>query len=46
MNAVIHNMLWVTGHFHLTVATSMALTFFGIAYWLIPVVSGRKFTRK
>ncbi|PYI57083.1 b(o/a)3-type cytochrome-c oxidase subunit 1 [Paenibacillus flagellatus] len=44
MNAVVHNTLWVTGHFHLTVATSVALTFFGIAYWLIPVVTGRTLT--
>lgn len=44
MNAVVHNTLWVTGHFHLTVATSVALTFFGIVYWLIPAVTGRKLT--
>jgi cytochrome c oxidase subunit I len=44
MNAVVHNTLWVTGHFHLTAATSVALTFFGIAYWLIPAVSGRQLT--
>ncbi|MBP1990785.1 b(o/a)3-type cytochrome-c oxidase subunit 1 [Paenibacillus eucommiae] len=46
MNAVVHNTLWVTGHFHLTVATSVALTFFGIAYWLIPVVTGRTLTAR
>ena len=46
MNALIHNTLWVTGHFHLTVATTVALTFFGIAYWLIPSVTGRKLTAK
>lgn len=45
MNAVVHNTLWVTGHFHLTVATSVALTFFGIAYWLIPVITGRTLTK-
>lgn len=44
MNAVVHNTLWVTGHFHLTVATSVALTFFGITYWLIPAVTGRVLT--
>jgi len=44
MNAVVHNTLWVTGHFHLTVATSVALTFFGIVYWLIPVVTNRVLT--
>ncbi|KIL36107.1 cytochrome C [Cohnella kolymensis] len=46
MNAVVHNTLWVTGHFHLTVATSVALTFFGIIYWLIPTVTGRVLTPK
>ena len=46
LNAVIHNTLWVTGHFHLTVATSVALTFFGITYWLIPHVTGRTLTKK
>lgn len=44
MDAVVHNTLWVTGHFHLTVATSVALTFFGISYWLIPSVLGRQLT--
>lgn len=44
MNEVVHNTLWVTGHFHLTVATSVALTFFGITYWLIPAVMGRVLT--
>ncbi|CAH0121329.1 Cytochrome c oxidase subunit 1 [Paenibacillus sp. CECT 9249] len=46
MNAVVHNTMFVTGHFHLTVATSVALTFFGIIYWLIPVVTGRTLTPK
>ncbi|MFC5703893.1 cbb3-type cytochrome c oxidase subunit I [Cohnella faecalis] len=46
MNQVVHNTLWVTGHFHLTVATSVALTFFGITYWLIPVVTNRVLTPK
>lgn len=46
MNQVIHNTIWVTGHFHLTAATSVILTFFGIAYWLIPSITGRKLTAK
>lgn len=46
MNQVIHNTLWVTGHFHLTVATSVALTFFGVTYWLIPHITGRVLTRE
>ena len=36
MNQIIHNTIWVTGHFHLTLATTVVLTFFGAAYWLIP----------
>lgn len=44
MNAVIHNTLWVVGHFHLTVGSTVVLTFFGISYWLIPHLTGRKFT--
>ncbi|MDQ0339559.1 cytochrome c oxidase subunit 1 [Caldalkalibacillus uzonensis] len=44
MNAVVHNTLWVVGHFHLTVGTTVLLTFFGISYWLIPVLTGRRLT--
>jgi cytochrome c oxidase subunit 1 len=46
LNQVVHNTLWVTGHFHLTVASSVALTFFGIGYWLVPHLTGRKLTEK
>ncbi|ASS74126.1 cytochrome C [Tumebacillus algifaecis] len=45
MNAVVHNTIWVVGHFHLTVATSVVLTFFGISYWLVPALTGRKLTK-
>lgn len=45
LNQVIHNTWWVTGHFHLTFATSVVLTFFAITYWLIPVLTGRMFTK-
>ena len=44
MNAVVHNTLWVTGHFHLTVATTVALTFFSMTYWLVPSLLGRTLT--
>jgi len=46
MNALIHNTIWVTGHFHLTVATTVILTFFGITYWLVPHLTGRRLTPK
>ncbi|WP_342432077.1 b(o/a)3-type cytochrome-c oxidase subunit 1 [Neobacillus sp. FSL H8-0543] len=45
MNQVIHNTIWVTGHFHLTAATSVVLTFFGISFWLVPHLTGRKLTK-
>ncbi|MFX3622769.1 MAG: b(o/a)3-type cytochrome-c oxidase subunit 1 [Ectobacillus sp.] len=46
LNQVVHNTIWVTGHFHLTLATSVVLTFFGIAYWLIPHLTGRVLTKE
>jgi cytochrome c oxidase subunit 1 len=46
MNQVIHNTMWVVGHFHLTVATTAVLTFFGICYWLIPYLAKRQLTPK
>ncbi|WP_442594417.1 b(o/a)3-type cytochrome-c oxidase subunit 1 [Neobacillus sp. D3-1R] len=45
MDQVVHNTIWVTGHFHLTVATSVVLTFFGVSYWLIPHLTGRVLTK-
>ncbi|SDZ12962.1 cytochrome c oxidase subunit 1 [Evansella caseinilytica] len=45
LNSVVHNTLWVVGHFHLTVGTTVLLTFFGMSYWLIPVLTGRRFTK-
>lgn len=45
LNQVVHNTLWVTGHFHLTVASSVALTFFGASYMLVPILTGRKLTK-
>lgn len=45
MDEVVHNTMWVTGHFHLTLATSVILTFFGISYWLVPHLTGRKLTK-
>lgn len=45
MNQVVHNTIWVTGHFHLTIATAVILTYFGISYWLIPHLTGRTLTK-
>jgi cytochrome c oxidase subunit 1 len=46
MNQIVHNSIWVTGHLHLTVGTSVVLTFFGISYWLIPVLTKRIMTSR
>ncbi|WP_226581886.1 b(o/a)3-type cytochrome-c oxidase subunit 1 [Halobacillus litoralis] len=45
MNEVIHNTLWVVGHFHITVGTPVAMTFFGLTFWLVPYLTGRVFTK-
>ncbi|WP_240376975.1 cbb3-type cytochrome c oxidase subunit I [Bacillus piscicola] len=46
LNQVIHNTMWVVGHFHITVGVSVVLTFFGICYWLVPYLSKRTLTKK
>lgn len=46
LNQVVHNTMWVVGHFHLTVGTTAVLTFFGISYWLVPYLSNRVLTPK
>ncbi|QDP39609.1 b(o/a)3-type cytochrome-c oxidase subunit 1 [Radiobacillus deserti] len=45
LNEVIHNTLWVVGHFHITVGTPVAMTFMGVTFWLIPYLTGRKLTK-
>ncbi|MBN2982265.1 cbb3-type cytochrome c oxidase subunit I [Cohnella algarum] len=45
LDQVVHNTLFITGHFHMTLATTVVLTFFGISYWLIPLLTGRTLTR-
>ncbi|RHW42709.1 cytochrome C [Neobacillus notoginsengisoli] len=44
LNQVVHNTMWVVGHFHLTLGMTVAMTFFGISYWLVPYISGRVLT--
>lgn len=44
LNTVVHNSMWVVGHFHLTLGVSVVLSFFGVAYWLIPHLTGRVLT--
>lgn len=42
LNLIVHNTAWVAGHLHLTVGSATTLTFAGIAYWLVPHLTGRE----
>ncbi|HZD05355.1 MAG TPA: cbb3-type cytochrome c oxidase subunit I, partial [Longimicrobiales bacterium] len=42
VNQIVHNTAWIPGHFHMTVGSAVALTFMGVAYWLIPYLTDRK----
>lgn len=39
LNMLIHNTLFVPGHFHATVVSGTTLAFMGIAYYLVPILS-------
>ncbi|MGE5832972.1 MAG: cbb3-type cytochrome c oxidase subunit I [Acidobacteriota bacterium] len=41
MNGMVHNTAWIQGHFHVTLGTTMTLTFMGTTYWLLPRMLGR-----
>jgi cytochrome c oxidase subunit 1 len=41
LNNIVHNTTWVPGHFHITVGTASALTFMGVAFWMLPHLTGR-----
>ena len=41
MDVLVHNTMWIVGHFHITVGGPVALTFIGATYGLIPALSGR-----
>jgi cytochrome c oxidase subunit I len=42
MDILVHNTMWIVGHFHITVGGPVALSFIGAAYRLVPAVTGRK----
>jgi cytochrome c oxidase subunit 1 len=42
MDVLVHNTMWIVGHFHITVGGPVALTFIGAAYRLVPALTGRK----
>ncbi|WP_280587943.1 b(o/a)3-type cytochrome-c oxidase subunit 1 [Halorubrum sp. Boch-26] len=41
INYMIHNTIWIPGHFHLTVGTAVALTFMAATYWIWPQISNK-----
>jgi len=45
VNLVLHNTTWVPGHFHLTVASAVTLSFVGIAFWMVPHLTGKPLWR-
>jgi cytochrome c oxidase subunit 1 len=42
MDVLVHNTMWIVGHFHVTVGGPVALSFIGAAYKLVPALTGRK----
>ena len=38
---VVHNTAFIPGHFHLTIGAAVALSYMGIAYWLVPYLEDR-----
>lgn len=42
MNTLVHNTAFIQGHFHLTLGTTVALTFMGATYYLLPRLLGRE----
>jgi cytochrome c oxidase subunit 1 len=42
MDVLVHNTMWVVGHFHITVGGPVALTFIGAAYRLVPSLARRR----
>jgi cytochrome c oxidase subunit 1 len=42
MDILVHNTMWIVGHFHITVGGPVALTFIATSFTLIPALTGRK----
>lgn len=42
LDVLVHNTMWIVGHFHVTVGGPVALTFIAATYRLVPSLTGRK----
>ena len=41
LDNIVHNTIWIPGHFHITVGSMVTMTFMGMSFWLIPHLTGR-----
>jgi cytochrome c oxidase subunit 1 len=41
LNIALHNTAWVPGHFHMTLAGAVTLTYISVIYWILPLLRGR-----
>lgn len=46
INILLHNTVYVPGHFHATVVIGTTLTFMALIYWLVPVLFRRELVMK
>ncbi|MDX2349647.1 MAG: cbb3-type cytochrome c oxidase subunit I [Porticoccus sp.] len=46
INLLIHNTLYVPGHFHATVVIGTTMTFMAITFWLVPILFRRQLIMK
>ena len=46
INVLVHNTLYVPGHFHATVVLGSTLAFMALTYWLVPVLFRRELVLK
>jgi cytochrome c oxidase subunit 1 len=42
LDVLVHNTMWIVGHFHVTVGGPVALTFIAATYRLVPSLTGRR----
>jgi cytochrome c oxidase subunit 1 len=46
INLLVHNTLYVPGHFHATVVIGTTLSFMALTYWLVPILFRRELVMK
>jgi cytochrome c oxidase subunit 1 len=46
INIIVHNTLYVPGHFHATVVLGTTLAFMALTYWLVPILFRRELIMK